>query len=1502
MSKSDGKKIGAVLVQGGGIAGVQASLDLANSGFKVYLVERDAAIGGMMAHLDKTFPTGDCATCIVSPKLVECARNLNIEIMTLSELINLEGQPGHFTATVKRHPRYVIEDKCNGCSECTQVCPVDIPDEFNRCLGTRKGIAKLYAQATPNIFGILKHGHSPCKLKCPARVNVQGYVQLIKQKEYLKAVELVRQRNPLSAICGRICTHPCESECMRGKADDPIAIRLLKRFASDKEMEMLAAGKLTLPEEKTPAPDAKKVAIIGGGPAGLTAANDLAEAGFSVTVYEAMPAAGGMLRWGIPAYRLPKKVLDHEIEIIRRKGVKFFYNCRIGQNVTIETLQLVYAAVFISAGAQKSRKLRVEGEEIKGVSHGIEFLREAGSAQKPAVKDRVLVIGGGNVAVDVARTALRLGAKQVEMVCLEQRHEMPAYKEEIEATLAENITIRNGWGPKRILGNGSVTGIELKRCTRVFDGQKRFNPAFDENDLTMIEADQIIVAIGQMVDEQLVNHIQVQNERGCFKADPVTGQTSVPGIFAGGDNASGPASVIDAVAAGKRVAESIERYLKGKDLLGGRFEDSLRPIPPAFLPTLDKVEKKSRPQAEELAPASRLGNFDEVEKGLTEEQALAEAARCLNCALCSECNRCVETCKQHAIDHAMREQTVTLEVGSVILTPGFKEFDARRKGEFGYGRYDNVVTSVQFERMLSAAGPFEGHVVRLSDGREAKRIGWIQCVGSRDSSCNNEYCSSICCMMATKQALVAGDHVHDLDATIFYMDIRAHGKDFDQYYERARAQKHIHYLKSIPSRIVQVPGSKDLRVSYIDENSRLQQQDFDLIVLSVGMEPPHGLAELASRLDIKLNEFGFCDTDRLLPLSTSRPGVFVGGAVQEPKDIPETVTQASAAASMAMELLAPARNTLITKKSYPTEHDVADEEPRLGVFVCHCGMNIGSVVDVEAVVKRIEHEPNVVLATHTMFTCADTSLSNIKDMIHQHRLNRIVVASCTPRTHEPLFRETLREAGLNPYLFEMANIRDQCSWVHSAVPQSATEKAIELVKMSVARARTLSPLEGGTLQVDQTGIVIGGGLSGMTAALALADQGFNVHLIEQSDRLGGTLHDIHRTFEHDDIAAFTRGLIDKLQRHPHIKSYLEAEITGIKGHIGKFHVTLAKGGASFEVTGGAIIVATGAQAAKTTDFLYGKSDRVLTQVELEQRLHDKTWPAKGQNIVMIQCVGSRNEKHPYCSRICCSMAVKNALAIKKRDPDANVYVLYRDVRTYGFREIYYQQAREAGVVFIRYTPEAPPQVADNNGLVVTLKSPDLPDSLAIEAGNVVLSTGVEVDLKNNKRISDMLKVPLNADGFYVEAHMKLRPVDFATEGIFLCGLAHSPKFIDENISQARAAAARAATVLSKTQLDVSAQVSYVDQQKCISCMTCVTVCPYSAPYCNKDGKGQIEAAKCMGCGICAAECPARAIQLHHFETDQFEVMIKQLFPDGIGGNGHNTKVAPRQGIKIMGPA
>ena len=484
MGKSNNKKVGAVLVQGGGIAGVQAALDLANSGFKVHLVENSAAIGGMMAHLDKTFPTGDCATCIVSPKLVECARNLNIEIHTLSELDKLEGEPGNFKAYLIKSPRYINERICNDCGDCTKACPVEIEDKYNRDLGLRKAVQKYSAQAIPNKPAILKLGHAPCKVECPANINVQGYIQLIKKKEYVKAVNLIRERNPLAAICGRVCPAPCENVCTRSQVDSALAIRQLKRFAADQEMQLVASGELALPEAKTPPAGARKVAIIGAGPAGLTAAADLADNGFAVTVFEAADAAGGMLRWGIPQYRLPKNILDYEVELIMRKGVNIVLNCRVGKDITFAELQKENYCIFISVGAHVSRKLDIEGEDKKGVEYGVEFLRQAGNeGSKPRVGENMVVIGGGNVAVDVARTALRLGAKNVELVSLEKMDEMPAYEEEIEATLAEGIKISNGWGPKRITGSGSVEGIELKQCTSVFDAEGRFKPVYNENNI-----------------------------------------------------------------------------------------------------------------------------------------------------------------------------------------------------------------------------------------------------------------------------------------------------------------------------------------------------------------------------------------------------------------------------------------------------------------------------------------------------------------------------------------------------------------------------------------------------------------------------------------------------------------------------------------------------------------------------------------------------------------------------------------------------------------------------------------------------------------------------------------------------------------------------------------------------------------------------------------------------------------------------------------------------------
>ena len=1473
------KMIGAVLVEGGGIAGVQASLDLANSGYKVYLVNRSATIGGMMSHLDKTFPTGDCATCIVSPKLVECSRNLNIEILTLSELEKIEGDPGNFKVTVKKSPRFINENICNDCGECTKACPVELSDKFNRDLGTRKAIQKYYAQAIPNKPNILKLGHSPCKMKCPANINVQGYIQLIKKKEYLKAVNLIRERNPLAAICGRVCPAPCETACTRSKVDSSLAIRQLKRFASDQEIILYKTGRLKLPEQKNPLSDARKVAVVGGGPAGLTAAGDLADKGFAVTIYESRDSAGGMLYCGIPRYRLPKDILDYEVELIKRKGVKIVLNCTIGKNKTFSELKKENEAVFISAGAHVSRKLGIGGEDKKGVVYGVEFLRQAvHEKDRPQVKGNIVVIGGGNVAVDVARTALRLGAQRVELVSLEQRNEMPAYKDEIKATLEEGIVIRNGWGPKQILGNGSVNGLELKQCISVFDTNGKFKPSYNENNTISIDSDQVIVSIGQMVDSDLTNHIGIDIERGCFKVNPVTLETSVEGIFAGGDNASGPGSVIEAVASGKRAAESIGRYLNNEDLLPDRFEHSLKPFPEELLPTAKRVAKKNRASANELTVDKRINNFNEIEYPISEEDAIEEAERCLNCAQCSECMECVSACEKKAVDHSMSEEKVELEVGAVILTPGFDEFDAEKKGEYGFNRYPNVLTSVQFERMLSAAGPYLGHIVRRDNGKDAKRIAWIQCVGSRESKPGNEYCSSICCMATTKQAMIATEHLRGLQGTIFNMDIRAHGKDFDQYYERARAMKNIEYIKSMPSRIIQIPGSNDLRLAYGDPVKGYTEKEFDLVVLAVGLDPKISVTESARKLGIEINEYGFCKTDRLSPLVTSKPGVFVGGAFQEPKDIPETVVQASAAAAMAMELLSSSKNTLIASKEYPYEHDVTDEKPRVGVFICHCGINIAGTVDVEKVTESIKNEPGVVFASHTMYTCSDASLSNIKEQIIKDRLNRIVVASCTPRTHESIFRETLREAGLNPYLFELANIRDQCSWVHSSEPENATIKAVELVKMSISRAFGLMPLEGEKIPIHQNAIIIGGGVSGMSAALSLADQGYDVDLIEKSSQLGGNLALVHSTLENENLNKFKDDLIEKFSTHRNIDYYLNSIIQKVTGHIGEFKIHIIKDGKPKEFTCGAIIIATGARPAETKEYTYGTVKNVITQIELESSLSNGKIKTRGQTYVMIQCVGSRNSENPYCSRICCSTAIKNALKIKREDPTANIYILYRDIRTYGFREMYYKQAREAGVVFIRYDEKNLPVISDVNGVLSTVKveSPDFPESILIEADRLILSTGIKAE-KDNKVLSDMLKVPLNANGFYVEAHMKLRPVDFATEGLFVCGLAHSPKMIDENISQAKAAAARAATILSKTHLEVGAQVSIVNQNKCISCMTCVNACPYGAPYCNYNHKAEIEKAKCMGCGICAAECPARAIQLNHFKSNHFKAMIDNLF-------------------------
>ncbi|MCX8118916.1 MAG: CoB--CoM heterodisulfide reductase iron-sulfur subunit A family protein [Desulfobacterota bacterium] len=837
---------------------------------------------------------------------------------------------------------------------------------------------------------------------------------------------------------------------------------------------------------------------------------------------------------------------------------------------------------------------------------------------------------------------------------------------------------------------------------------------------------------------------------------------------------------------------------------------------------------------------------------------------------CIGCGLCERVCLAKAVDYGERPIVERIEVGSVILSPGYELFDARLRPEFGYGVYPNVMTSIEFERLLSATGPHRGHLLRPSDGTVPERIAFIQCVGSRDSNCGNDYCSSICCMYATKEAIIAKEHVHFVKPTIFYMDIRAHGKGFDAYYERAKSDYGVRFIKCMVSKIREQIRTKNLWITYLNERGELIEEEFDLVVLSVGMVPSKTTMEMAKRLGVELDAYGYCKTRPFEPTATSRPGIYACGAFEGPKDIPETVTQASGAVADATGLLSRARGTLATKKAYPEEIDVLGEEPRIGVFVCHCGINIGGFLNVPEVKEYARTLKNVVYVDENLYTCSTDTQEKIKKAITEHRLNRVIVASCSPRTHEPMFRETIRDAGLNKYLFEMANIRDQCSWVHMAQKREATEKAKELVRMAVANARLIQPLGELTLSVNQRGLVIGGGVSGMTAALKLAEQGYEVFLIEKEAALGGNLRHLHYTLEGEDVQAFLHQLIGRVMNHPSIHVITNALIVDFSGSKGNFSTGIMVAPTMYyrKIEHGIAILATGAEEWKPTEYLYGEDPRVLTQLDLENRIvTDPEEVARAQQIVMIQCVGSRNAERPYCSRTCCATAVKNALKLKTLNPEAKITILYRDMRTYGLMESYYAKAREAGVLFIRYELEKRPVVSKKGeALSVTLLDPILNEEIELRPDLLVLSSATVP--RENEELATMLKVPRTADGFFLEAHMKLRPVDFATDGLYLAGAAHGPKLIHESIAQASAAVSRACTILSKEKMFVGGVVAVVEGERCAACLTCVRVCPYGVPVINLRGEAEIDLAKCKGCGSCVAECPARAIELLHFRDRQ----------------------------------
>jgi heterodisulfide reductase subunit A2 len=844
---------------------------------------------------------------------------------------------------------------------------------------------------------------------------------------------------------------------------------------------------------------------------------------------------------------------------------------------------------------------------------------------------------------------------------------------------------------------------------------------------------------------------------------------------------------------------------------------------------------------------------------------------------CIGCGLCERVCLAKAVNYSDTTATEKIEVGSVILAPGYEVFDARLRPEFGYGAFDNVVTSIEFERLLSATGPHRGHLLRPSDGTVPERIAFIQCVGSRDANCGNNYCSSVCCMYATKEAIIAKEHVHFVKPTIFYMDVRAHGKGFDAYYERAKGEYGIRFIKCMVSKVRERIKTKNLFLSYLNEDGKFEEEEFDLVVLSVGMVPSRGTLEMAGRLGVELDESGFCKTRVFEPTATSRPGVYVCGAFESPKDIPETVSQASGAVTDATCDIAQSRGTMVTRKEYPPELDIAGETPRIGVFVCHCGINIGGVINVPRVREYARSLKNVVYADENLYTCSQDTQEKIKKAITEQRLNRVIVASCSPRTHEPMFRETIREAGLNRFLFEMANIRDQCSWVHMRQKEEATEKAEDLVRMAVANARLIRSLDQLTVPVVPKGLVIGGGVAGMSASLKLAEQGYEVYLVEKEAELGGNVKNLYHTLEGGDVQAFLKDLITRVTNHPSIRVITNGEVVGFSGSKGNFSTDLRIGPAAEcqQIEHGVTILATGAKELKPDEYHYGEDPKIVTQIELEDKIarHPEEI-ARANQIVMIQCVGSRDEKRPYCSRTCCATAVKNALKIKQLHPGARIFVLYRDMRTYGLMESYYAKARKEGVLFVRYTPEEKPEVRNSGKLSVSFTDPGLKDQVRVEPDLLVLSTATVP--RENQELATLLKVPRTAEGFFLEAHMKLRPVDFATDGIYLAGSAHGPKLIRESISQASAAVARACTILSKDKMLVGGVVAVVDSEKCAACLTCVRVCPYEVPLINSRGEAEINVSKCKGCGSCAAECPAKAIELMHFRSEQLEAKSQAL--------------------------
>jgi heterodisulfide reductase subunit A len=854
-----------------------------------------------------------------------------------------------------------------------------------------------------------------------------------------------------------------------------------------------------------------------------------------------------------------------------------------------------------------------------------------------------------------------------------------------------------------------------------------------------------------------------------------------------------------------------------------------------------------------------------------------------------KCRICEAVCQNEAIDLNQEPEKKELNVGAIILSPGMEPYDPQVRAEYRYGTYMNVVTSMDYERLLCSTGPYEGEILRASDKKHPHKIAWIQCVGSREViEGGNSYCSAVCCTYAQKQVILTKDHDPEAECTIFHNDIRSFGKDFERFYERTEKLPGVRFIRSYVTIGKEIPETKNVTIRYSTPEEGVQEEEFDMVVLSVGLCPPRDVQGIADTFGIELESHDFCKLNPVNPMETSRPGIFVSGAMQGPIDIPESVFSASGAGSQIGELLDYRRGNLSKDRIYPEERDVSQEKPKIGVFVCHCGANIGRVVDVPATVEYCKTLPNVAYAQEQLFSCASNCAKEITDMINEKGLNRVVVAACSPLTLEPLFRDTLREAGINQYYYEMANIREHNSWVHSKEKEEATEKAKDIIRMSVARACQLEPLQEFELPVNKAALVVGGGIAGMTSALSIANQGHEVHLVEKETELGGIARRIHTTLEGLDVQAYLHDLIQKIYQHRLIQVYHDAIITEATGYIGNFVTTVKSDKGVSEIKHGAAVIAVGADVFTPEEYLYGEDDRVMTHLELEELIaKEDEKVTNAQSLVMIQCVGCRNEERDYCSRICCSESVKNALKLKELNPQMDIYILFRDVRTYGFDEDYYREAAGNDVKFIRYEPDDKPLVEPGESedgrpvLKVTATDYIIGHKLEIDADIVSLAAAV-IPSESTKEVANLFKVTLSLDGFLKEAHVKLRPVEFATDGVYLCGLAHYPKFIRETINQAYGAAGRALTLLSHDIVVASGAVCKVDEKRCIGCGACVAVCTYGALELRETKQGkkaEVNPVLCKGDGLCNARCPTGAISLKHYTDEELLSQIDAAVPE-----------------------